>query len=157
MLILDLTGVSILKLHIHSINIYSQIDLVKQTFHKVERLHSKKQIDMLFANGESFFKYPYKVIYMLDTAEELRSVQVLISVSKRNFKKAVDRNKLKRLMREAYRKNKYILTESSQKSKKSMLLGLMYTEKTILPYSEIERKIILILQRLNEQDEQAVG
>lgn len=93
----------------------------------------------------------------MDTAEELRSIQVLISVSKRNFKKAVERNKLKRLVREAYRKNKYILTGPSQKSKKSMLLGLMYTEKTILPYSEIERKIILILQRLNEQDEQAVG
>ena len=126
---------------------------MKQTFKKSERLHSKKQIDRLFVDGNSFYKYPFKVIFILDKTGELTSSQVLISVSKRNFKKAVDRNKLKRLIREAYRKNKYMLSATTNNNNGSLLIGLLYTEKTILPYSEIERKIILILQRLNEQDE----
>ena len=84
-------------------------------------------------------------------------MQLLISVPKRNFKKAVDRNKIKRLVRESYRKNKSSLLDSRVSSEKQLLIGLVYTGNTILPYAEIERKIILILQRLIEQDEQAAG
>ena len=83
--------------------------------------------------------------------------QILVSVSKRNFKKAVDRNKLKRLIREAYRRNKQPLIEYCQKNSAVVYLGLIYTGKTIPAYIEIERKIILILHRLTEQDEQTAG
>jgi len=79
--------------------------------------------------------------------------QVLITVSKRNFKKAVERNLIKRRIKEAYRKNKMPLVESCMSKSTTVLLGLIYTGKTILSYAEIEKKIILILQHLIEQDE----
>jgi len=78
---------------------------LKQTFKKGERLSSEKSIATLFAEGDSFFQYPFKVVYKKEQSTYPFSVQLLISVSKRNFKKAVDRNKIKRLIREAYRKS----------------------------------------------------
>jgi len=80
-------------------------------------------------------------------------VQLLISVTKKNFKKAVDRNKLKRLVREGYRSNKLLLYDYLNEHNKSTLLGLIYVGETILSPKEIEQKLILILQRLIEQDE----
>ena len=130
---------------------------MKQTFTKSERLHSRKLIDALFKDGESFFSYPFKVILLEIGKTNQYPIQLLISVSKRNFKKAVDRNKIKRLVRESYRKNKSALIEFRSNSEYQLLIGLVYTGKTILTYTEIERKIILILQRLIEQDEQAAG
>lgn len=90
------------------------------------------------------------VIYLTETSDEPERPKILISVSKKNLKKAVDRNKVKRLVREAYRTNKALLFEESRSS---LLFGLIYTAKTILSYTEIEKKIILILHRLKEQDE----
>lgn len=130
---------------------------MRQTFKKFERLRSKKQIDKLFAEGDSFFIYPFKVIYLVEKNLDVDHPQVLISVSKSRFKKAVDRNLIKRRIRESYRKNKSYLCQSCQSKNITLLLSLIYTGKTILSYAEIEKKIILILQRLNEQDEQAVG
>ncbi len=130
---------------------------MKQTFGKEERLRSKKQIDRLFVKGESFFVYPFKVIFLSVRGGDSELPKVLITVSKRNFKKAVDRNKLKRLIREAYRKNKAALLTSSEMNRHTLIVGLIYTGKTILPYAEIERKIILILQRLNMGDEETSG
>ena len=71
-------------------------------------------------------------------------------------KKAVDRNKLKRLVREGYRKNKLLLYDYLNENNKSLLLGLVYVGETILSPKEIEQKLILILQRLIEQDEEAI-
>ena len=84
-------------------------------------------------------------------------VQLLISVSKRNFKKAVDRNYIKRLTREAFRKNKEILYTARQDCKKLLLIGLIFTGKTIPDYSEVEQKLILILHRLKEKNGTDIG
>ena len=124
---------------------------------KEERLRSKKDIDRLFGNGKSFFQYPFKVLYKIEDETSPYPVQILITVSKRNFKKAVDRNRLKRLVREAYRNNKKSLCIYLSNHNKSMMIGLIYVGKTILSYQEVERKLILILQRLIEQDEQTAG
>ncbi len=77
--------------------------VVKFTFKKSERLSSKKDIQELFNNGSSFYLYPFKVITLPADTSKLH--QVLFSVPKRLFKRAVDRNLLKRRMREAYRLN----------------------------------------------------
>jgi ribonuclease P protein component len=130
---------------------------LRQTFKKAERLHGKKQIDALFNNGDSFFVYPFKVIYLIEEFEDKKLPQVLISVSRKNFKRAVDRNRIKRLTREAYRKNKVLITNTASDRCISISLGLIYTAKTILSYAEIEKKIILLLQRLSEQDGQTAG
>jgi len=130
---------------------------VKHAFKKNERLHSKKQIDMLFTKGNSFFQYPFKVIFSFEKTNETEMPKLLITVSKRHLKRAVDRNKVKRLVREAYRNNKNSFLASYKNNESSLMFGLIYNAKTILSYAEIEKKIILILQRLIEQDEQAAG
>lgn len=130
---------------------------MNQRFSKREHLCSKKLIEELFSKGRSTFSYPIKLFYLKSTAAQTQGVQVLVSVSKKHFKRAVDRNKIKRLLRESYRKNKGILRKLPEGDDGVMLLGIIYTGKTILPFKELERKIILILRRLNEQDEEIVG
>lgn len=125
---------------------------------KEERLHSKKQIEHLFDKGRSFFIYPFKVYYYRgEDIPALVPTQIFITVPKRSFKKAVDRNRLKRLVRESYRKNKEVLLNYQIRNNKCMILGLVYVGVTILSYQEIERKLILILHRLIEQDEEHIG
>ncbi len=127
---------------------------LKQTFAKEERLYEKKLIDQLFKDGKSFFVFPFKVFYMSHEAAGLSLPKVLLSVPKRNFKRAVDRNRIKRLMREAYRRNKSSLSEGEEGCRQQLLIGLIYTAKVEMDYVEIERKIILILQQLLEKNEQ---
>lgn len=127
---------------------------MKNTFKKTERLNSKLLINKLFKEGDSFFSHPFRVSYIMDSKTDDPPVQVLISASKRNFKSAVTRNLIKRLVREAYRKNKHILWDYlSDKPNNQLIISLIYTAKTIATYSEIERKLILILHSLIEKNE----
>ena len=119
-----------------------------QTFTKNERLCSKVLIDQLVHTGKSFHSFPFKVIWR-ETPASTISVQVLISVPKRKFKKAVTRNHLKRLIREAYRKNKQILY--THLNTKRINLMLIYTPVTIINYSELEEKLIEAMKRLNKE------
>jgi ribonuclease P protein component len=114
---------------------------------KHEILRSKKEIQELFDHGSSFFLYPFKIHHTpLDNSENTR---VLFSVSKRNFKKAPDRNLLRRRMREAYRLNKNILV-SNLKEPFSLSIALVYISKSKLPFSEIENKLKQVFVRLTK-------
>jgi len=124
---------------------------LRQTFKKEERLYSRKQIERLFKEGDSFLAYPFKVQFLIEPGVDSLP-QILISVPRKNFKRAVDRNKIKRLIRESYRKNKMPLVDMALRNKSIIRIGFVYTAKTLISYTEIERKIILILQRLIEQD-----
>ncbi len=127
---------------------------MKQTFTKQERLYEKKLMHQLFKGGNSFFVFPFKVFYVVLDQAAPYPAKVLISVPKRNFKRAVDRNRIKRLVREAYRKNKALLLspgKDSEKPNRTYLIGLIYTPKVHMDYAEIERKIILILQQLQKK------
>jgi len=121
------------------------------TFGKNERLCEKKSIGRLFKEGKHFFRYPFKVIVL--PLEETTSVpaKVLISVPKRHFKKAVDRNRIKRLIRESYRKHKALLQENGP-SEASFLLAFIYTSSELHDYSFIEKKIILALQQISAKE-----
>lgn len=130
---------------------------LNNSLHKQERLRSRKLIGALFGDGKHFFHYPFKVIWHEVDATSEYPVQVLISVSKRNFRKAVSRNRLKRMIREAYRQHKSGLIDTHRHKGGLLLVGLIFTGDTIPEYKEIERKIILILHRLTEQDAQAAG
>ncbi|MBV6646597.1 MAG: ribonuclease P protein component [Cyclobacteriaceae bacterium] len=111
-------------------------------FPKKERLSSKKLIEGLFKNGSSFYLYPLLLRYQ---SYEGDCHQVLITVSKKKHKRAVDRNKIKRRLREAYRTNKHLL-QSDQK----FLVGIVYLSDELLPFQEIQDKLIRLLQRLQK-------
>jgi ribonuclease P protein component len=120
----------------------------RHTFPKEEHLCSKKLIEQLFSKqGSSFGVYPLRLTWFPAPAHITTPPQVLVSVSKRTFKRAVDRNRLKRLLREAYRLNKYRLTEA-ENGHPVALLGILYTgkEKSELPL--IEKKLISGFNRL---------
>ena len=105
-------------------------------FGRKEKLKSRKLIDELFTSGKSFPAYPLRVIFRFMPAEK-GSLKIGVSVSKRNFKKAVDRNKLKRLMREAYRLQKEeILSDIIQKNIQGNVF-FMFVGKELVPYEVI--------------------
>jgi len=118
---------------------------------KHEILRSKKNIKELFDNGSSFFLYPFKVYFLPN--QDLDSNQVLCTVSKKYFKKAVDRNLIRRRIKEAYRLNKSILIDN-QKETLSLSIALIYISKFKLPYIEIENKLKQSFVRLNKTEYQ---
>jgi ribonuclease P protein component len=122
------------------------------TFTKEERLCNKKLIDGLFHNGSSFLCYPFKASWMLTDSEQQYPVQVVFSVSKKRYKRAVDRNLIKRRVREAYRLNKQdqLYTPLTGVDKK-IVLSLAYIGKEIAPYSLIEKKMLKLLIQLGGQ------
>lgn len=119
-----------------------------QTFSKDERLSGKLLIDLLIKKGNSFNSFPFKMVWM-ELQESPVSAKIVISVPKRKFKKAVDRNRIKRLTREVYRKNKHQFIE--RLGPKKIALLLVYTSKTIFDYAEAEEKINSALTRLGKE------
>ena len=115
------------------------------TFRKDERLKKEKHIQELFTKGSSFYLFPFKILLLpVPDIGTIRSHQVLISVSKRNFPKAVDRNIVKRRIREAYRMEKAKLP-----SEVLYHIGILYTHKEILPYADISSKMVHVVNRIN--------
>ncbi len=133
----------------------AETNSLRQTFKKEERLFEKKLIDRLFKEGNNFFQFPFKVVYLRLDEPAVYLAKILISVPKRNFKRAVDRNRIKRLVREAYRRNKFILntTEKNEYKSKIYVIGFIYTARQLISFSEIERKIIIALQQLKQEYE----
>ena len=117
----------------------------KFTFRKEERLDKEKWIQELFTKGSSFHLYPFKVLFLPHPDVEYPFTQVLISVSKRNFKRAVDRNVIKRRIREAYRLNKANFAPS-----KKWMIAYIYVAKEILPSEIIHSKLPLTFERLKD-------
>ena len=126
----------------------AQLAARKYTFPKEEHLCRKKLIEELFSKqGSSFGVYPLRIVWIPAPALTTAPPQVLISVSKRTFKRAVDRNRLKRLIREAYRLNKYRLTEQPN-GHSIALLGIIFTGKEKSPLTLVEKKLISAFHRL---------
>jgi ribonuclease P protein component len=115
-------------------------------FPKAERLVRKKTIEELFHKGGSFSVFPLKVLYQQQETPAPRH-QVLVTVPARTFRKATDRNTLKRRIREGYRLNKALLTTSTRFS-----LAYIYTAREVLPSSTIHQAIQTSLQRLNRYE-----
>jgi ribonuclease P protein component len=122
-----------------------------QTFSKQERLCGKKQIDNLFATGESFKEGSFAVIWKTQKGNLEFPAQIMISIPKRNIAKANQRNLLKRLVREAYRKQKQILYKALSKQEKQIIFVIIYLKSNIIKNKEVEMEINVVLNRLIKQ------
>ena len=120
-----------------------------QKFGKKEKLKSKKLIDKLFAEGKSIKSFPLKLVYIsFDNAEE-PELKTGVSVPKKLVKTAVKRNRIKRMMREVFRKNKYLVTSYLNSSHALMFIYLSREEMT---YEKLEAGMINILKNFDNKN-----
>jgi ribonuclease P protein component len=117
------------------------------TYPKHEKLKSKTTIDLLFSEGNSVSKFPLRLVYVENTEENAELIKMGVSVSKKYFKKAVDRNYYKRVLRETYRLNKHLLIDNLEKPYAFMFF---YQTSDRLSYQEIEEKTIQLFQKFIE-------
>ena len=118
------------------------------TYPKKEKLKSKTTINLLFSEGNSVSKFPLRLVYVENKEPNAELMKMGVSVSKKYFKKAVDRNYFKRVLRETYRLNKHLLIDNLEKPYAFMFF---YQTKERLSYQEIEEKTIQLFQKFKER------
>jgi ribonuclease P protein component len=119
----------------------------RYTFKKEEKLKSRKAIEQLFKEGRSFSSFPFKVIWKFNETPTA-ALQAGFAVSSRQFKKAVDRNRIKRLIREAYRLQKNNLQEQLKSKQKQLAVFFIYVGNELPEYSVIFDKTGAVMKRL---------
>ncbi|WP_417264758.1 ribonuclease P protein component [Brumimicrobium sp.] len=122
-----------------------------ERFGKKYKLCSKTVMASIFEKGKQEKAYPFLLRYLKADLKTDAKFQVVISVPKRKFKKAVDRNRIKRLIREAVRKKKYILEDAIESEDQQLALFLIYTASEEETYQRILNKIEVLFLRLVEK------
>jgi ribonuclease P protein component len=122
----------------------------RQTFTRDERLRSRKLIEKIIEDGKSVHISPFRFSWAVTELETKFPVQFAIAVPKRFFKRAVDRNRIKRLVREVYRKNKSGLYALLKSRNIQCALLVVFSGKKVPVYAEIEKKFLITLQRFEE-------
>jgi ribonuclease P protein component len=118
------------------------------TLGKNERLKSRKSIEQLFSEGKKIVVAPFRVLYMLNQSKEKSSLLFGTGVSAKNFKKAVNRNRIKRLMREAYRLQKKNLQDKIEANNIQLNIFFIYTGRVLPEYDEVYKKMSIVLNKL---------
>ena len=119
---------------------------------KEERLKSRKSIEYLFSNGNVINHFPFRLLFSISENKEFEyPARIAVSVSKRNFKRAVDRNYIKRKLRESYRTNKQILHEYLEEINQKVFFIVIYIAKEDISYQMIEKEVKLLLEKLTKQ------
>lgn len=116
---------------------------MKLTLGKDKKLKSRKAIDKIFSDGKNFHKFPVRAVYFYEFNAE-SELKIGVSVPKKKFKKAVDRNLLKRRLREAFRLNQEKLNLSGK-----LNIMFIYSSHEIQPFETIEKSVIALLASLN--------
>jgi ribonuclease P protein component len=120
-------------------------------FGKAEKLKSRKEIESLFAEGKSIVVFPLRVKYRFRPLSEGAPVQVAVSVSKKGFRRATDRNRIKRLLREAYRLQKAALVQQVTEKGLQAVLFFMYTDKEKAAFDVIFNAMTHCLNQLSQK------
>lgn len=119
------------------------------TFHKDERLKSNQAIQDLLKKGQSLSSYPLKLYWSTSKGSGQRfPAKIAVSVPKKKFRKAVDRNLMKRRIRESYRKNKHLLYDFLKRSDTRIWMVILYISDEFLPYSRIESGLKDLISKL---------
>lgn len=121
---------------------------MKFTFNKKDKLKSKTLIEQLFAEGNSVSAFPLRLVYLPATFNDGALFKTGVSVSKRNFKKAVDRNHIKRLMREVFRLNKHIYINNMSVPYAFMILYIGKDKPTL---TQIETKMAQLFEKFSNK------
>jgi ribonuclease P protein component len=119
----------------------------RYTFKKRDKLKSRKTIEQLFKEGKSFSNFPFRVLWKVNEDRDA-ALQTGFAVSSKHFKKAVDRNRIKRLMREAYRLQKNGLQDQLTQQKKKIAVFFIYVGNELPEYDFIFEKTSHVLARL---------
>ncbi|MCM4167835.1 ribonuclease P protein component [Arenibacter sp. H213] len=125
----------------------------KFTFPKKEKLKSKKLIEKLFAEGMTVTQYPIRLIYLKTTLEDDAKIKAGVTASKRNFKSAVKRNRIKRLMREGYRLNKHLICNNMESNFAFMFL---YLGKEMPVQTKITDTMIRLLNKFKAENAKGI-
>src|SRR4051794_9437484 len=118
------------------------------SYGRKEKLKGRKLYEQVFSNGKSFTVFPIKVFYLQPDVPLDFHVKLGVGVSARNFKKAVERNRIKRLLREAYRTEKLLLHRYLKEHNHQVVVFLLYTDKTLPDFTTLKIKMPLILEHL---------
>ena len=123
----------------------------RHTFKKSERLCSRILMDHLFqGNSHSVSAYPLRAVFLPVDPTEQEGVSVLMSVPKKRFHDAVDRNRVKRQLREAYRKHKHTLADQMAARKQGLLIAFIYVSAQIESTAYIEKRMTRLLEKIAE-------
>lgn len=125
----------------------------KFTYNKQEKLKSRKLIGSVFGSGKSFLQFPVKVTYLISKDTLDFPIKVGVGVSTRYFKKAVDRNRVKRLLRECYRHNKHPLLKYCLEKNVQVAVFFLYVDKQLPEFGALQFNIQIILVKLIERIE----
>jgi len=123
------------------------------SFAKAEHLCGDKRITKLFTRGDAFIAYPLRVVYLIEPRNDMEAASIMVSVPKKRFKRAVKRNRLKRLMRESYRLNKQELIEALDDKQLQIHVAFNYVSDDVLDFGSVEKKMKVALQRLKDKIE----
>ena len=123
------------------------------TLNRNEMLKSNIQIDALFKNGVSLSEHPLKIILLPQDSEQQNLCLLIVMASAKKYKKAVTRNRIKRLLKEIYRNNKALFFPYLTENNKKCLLGIMYNGNEIPTFDEVEKSMVSLLKRIPEMHE----
>jgi ribonuclease P protein component len=126
--------------------------MITQKFSKKERLKSQKKIRHLFEKGNQLYQFPFLITWQFEKQFNPEvCAQIGISVSKRKIKKAVERNRIKRKIKEIYRKNKWLIYNPLNEFKQSIYFMVIYKSTEDLNYTEMERELLKALHKMVKQ------